>query len=161
MKTLAVFISIVILSMSGGYAPDFGSNICQAEIPMDYEMQCYVNNIARYYDVSPGLIYAIIESESGFDPDARNGSCVGLMQVNENIHQERAENLGVSISEPRGNIAVGVSILAEKIEGYGNIEYALCAYNGGDQYAWRKIEEGATHTPYVDKILRRAIDFEY
>lgn len=93
--------------------------------------------------------------ESRFDPSATNGSCVGLMQINAKVHSERAQRLGVTdVRNPYGNVIVGIDIIAEKLEGYGDTAHALMAYNGGDQYCWRKIAEGTTST-YAITVLSK------
>ena len=44
----------------------------------------YIEIICQERGICPELVEAIIERESGWDPEAVNGDCIGLMQVFEN-----------------------------------------------------------------------------
>ena len=64
---------------------------------------------------------AIVEAESSGKADARNGGCIGLMQVYEKYHKDRMKRLGVTdLYDPYSNILVGTDILMELAEGESN-----------------------------------------
>lgn len=66
----------------------------------------------------------VIEVESGFDSEAVNGVCYGLMQLNTKYFPA-----GLS---PEDNIRAGVAWLGELLERYeGDTQAALTAYNAG------------------------------
>lgn len=74
----------------------------------------YTEDIGEQYNICPELIQAIIERESSYDPYAKNGNCLGLMQVSSRWHSDRMEKLGVSdLYDPYSNILVGTDYLAE------------------------------------------------
>ena len=105
---------------------------------------------------------AIIEKESNWDPTAVNGDCVGLMQVDQIIHWRRAQELNcLDLMDPYDNIRVGVSILEDLIEKYGEAAPALMIYNAGysDKFGIRAYENGVISS-YANEILERSEELE-
>ncbi|MGB5871305.1 MAG: transglycosylase SLT domain-containing protein, partial [Albidovulum sp.] len=45
------------------------------------QMQQLIKRYARAYDIPESLIHRVIRRESGYRPEARNGSYYGLMQI--------------------------------------------------------------------------------
>lgn len=85
------------------------------------------------YSICPELLMAMVEAESSGRSNVSNGNCVGLMQINEKIHEERIESLGVDdIRSVDGNIHVGADLVSELFEKYGDIYAVLMAYNEGE-----------------------------
>ena len=80
--------------------------------------------------LSPHLVTAVIQAESGFDPRAvsSKGAC-GLMQ----LMPETARELGVKdVFDPEQNIAGGSRYLSQLLKkNGGSIRLALAAYNAG------------------------------
>lgn len=116
---------------------------------IDYVCESYPN-------VTPSLIRSVIMSESSFNPKAKNGSHVGLMQVSTKWHRERANRLGVEdLFDPYGNVAVGVDYLNELIEQtHGDVAWALMIYNMGYQTAYQLHQQGKVSS-YASTILSR------
>lgn len=90
-----------------------------------------------YPDLDPDYVSAIIWAESRFQPDAVNNrtGATGLMQILPKWHTLRADRLGVSLNEWKGNILVGCDILNEMIQKKGSMHYAVNFYAGGYNYA--------------------------
>lgn len=108
-----------------------------------------IDDIATRSGVDPNIVKAIIQEESGGNPNAvgDNGESIGLMQIQPKHHKKRMEELGiVSLFDPQENIIVGCNILAELYEMYGNYEDALSVYNSGNT------EDGKA---YAERILRK------
>lgn len=90
-----------------------------------------------YPDLDPNYVLAIIYHESRFKPDAINAktNATGLMQILPKWHAARAQKLGVSLTDPTGNILVGCDILNELYQQSNSFQYALNVYAGGYPYA--------------------------
>lgn len=137
----------------------------------------YVEYYAGKYQMDPLLVYAIIRTESGFDPAAHsNADAIGLMQLTETaFHWLRAkiapeEDLTFeSLYDPETNIRFGCYYWACCLERYNeDISTAAAAYFSG----WTTVDnlldnaeyssDGATlHTfpyngmeQYVEKIQK-------
>lgn len=119
----------------------------------------YLEYVCEQKDICPELVQAIIETESNWEPEARNGDCVGLMQISEKWHQDRMERLGVTdLTDPYDNILVGVDYLQELFRRYEDPAMVLMIYNG-DSRAWRFWETGEM-SEYAARILDRAAELE-
>lgn len=118
----------------------------------------YIEEVAADYCICPELIEALIEAESSGKANAKNGSCKGLMQVNDKCHIQRMKDLGVTdIYDPYGNILVGIDYLAELFEEYEDVGVVLQKYNG-DGIA--KLMNKGELSKYADNILKRSQELE-
>ena len=98
----------------------------------------YVTRYAEKYDVPENLIYAVIETESGFRADAVSPvGAVGLMQLMPVTFEwlteyQLRENLPArKISDPETNVRYGVFYLRWLYDRYGHWSEACAAYNAG------------------------------
>ena len=123
------------------------------QVPDDIKVIC-----AKYgaeYGIEPELLEAIAWRESRFTPNviSENGTCKGLMQINETVHKDRMQKLGVTdIYDIDGNIHVASDYLAELIAENDNIDYVLARYHGESRP--EKILNGAKPSNYVRQIQR-------
>lgn len=125
-------------------------------------VMAYLEDVCEAYQVSPELVQAIIERESNWDPGARNGRCVGLMQIDPSWHVSRMRRLGVTdIEDPRQNILVGVDYLHELFEKYEEMYAVLMFYNGGysSKYGIRAYMDGR-YSEYAEEVASRAMELE-
>ena len=84
--------------------------------------------IAEANDIPPALFVALIEAESGFDPDAVSVTgAIGLTQ----LMPATAEELGVDPEDPVQNMTGGARYLAAQYKRFGAWDLALAAYNAG------------------------------
>ena len=114
------------------------------DIPSEVEETC--EKYGDEYNICPEILEAICWRESRCTAKAKNGSCKGVMQVNENVHQERMKKLGVKdIYDLDGNIHTATDLLSDLYKDKKSISKALDAYNGNKG-----------NTAYVSDILRTA-----
>ena len=86
----------------------------------------YIKEAAKRYRISPYLIQAVCAIESRYDPEAKSGSCFGLMQLD----KDTARKYGVDSHNPRENIMGGAAVLARLMrECNGDIRRVLRVYN--------------------------------
>ncbi len=117
------------------------------------------NEIGEEYGISPELIMAIAETESSGNPNAKNGSCEGLMQVAGRWHKDRMKRLDVEdIYDERGNILIATDYLLELFEEYEDVTRILDEYNGNSAAAGN--EERGIVSEYAETVLSRAAELE-
>ncbi|MGC8738723.1 MAG: lytic transglycosylase domain-containing protein [Candidatus Hydrogenedens sp.] len=95
-------------------------------------IQKIVKECSQYYQVDEKLIWAVMEVESAFNPNAvSNAGACGLMQ----LMPATAVEMGVTdIFDPAQNIAGGVQYLNRMLDLFnGNIDFALAGYNAGPE----------------------------
>lgn len=116
-------------------------------VPLESEIVKYIVKKSQEKELDPSLIFAVIEVESSFNKDAKNGPCIGLMQVNcENYDNP---NLAMaSLISPSLNIDAGIEILSTFLKKYPT-EKALTCYNMGEHGA-----KGKSTSGYAKKVLK-------
>ena len=102
------------------------------------------------YEVSPQLVLAVIEIESGYNPYIVSPvGAMGLMQLMPRTGAEVAERTGeiwhgtATLFDPEANIRLGVAYLRELIDRYDSIRAALAAYNWGPGRIDRRLRRGS------------------
>ena len=129
------------------------------DVPLEHDLQIFIADLCEEVNIDPELVLAMIEQESQWDAAAvgDNGRSFGLMQVQERWHKDRMNKLGCDdLLNPYENVVVGIDILSEKLEKYGDVEKALCAYNAGDAGAERLyFSKGIYSSEYSRKVVER------
>ena len=123
---------------------DWEPFVFHEEIPLSESLQCILWDDCQQYGVPYAVALGLIETESNFRPEADNGTCYGLMQLNRNYFPN---NL------PAGEqIGEGVRFLGELLEKYdGDTAAALTAFNAGHDTGARG---------YANLVLERAAAWE-
>ena len=128
-------------------------------VPLSDELQIYTQEICKEYKVPFDLVIGVMFVESTFDPNAKNGDCYGLMQVNA-INAEELKSIGVyDLTDAKQNIKGGVYLLSKALRKY-DISEALIVYNWGESGAKEKLNNGTTSTDYTRTVLKYAAGLE-
>lgn len=147
----------------------FRKPLCQKVEQDDMELEqsfenFIINEVLRvctdvYPDLDPNYVLASIYHESRFKPDVINArtNATGLMQILPKWHAVRAQKLGVSLTDPAGNILVGCDILNELYQQSNSFQYALNVYAGGYPYANAYKNTKSPFERELDEILASGV----
>ena len=123
------------------------------DIPLSHELQDIADKACEDYKVPQDVLYAVMKVESGYQVDAQNGSCYGLMQIHTINMEYLSSNIGTTdLTDPEQNIQAGAFILGVYIEKY-SLTDSIMAYNlgeGGEKRLWK---QGIHETGYTRKVL--------
>lgn len=104
--------------------------------PIGYDS--YVEKYSAEYGIDKYLVYAVIKTESSYDPKAvSNVGARGLMQIMEETFDWIKFRMGDEETEysdmfdPEKNIRYGCFLLGFLYEEFGNIDAAMSAYHAG------------------------------
>jgi soluble lytic murein transglycosylase-like protein len=104
---------------------------------------------SRARGVSPSLVLAVIQIESGYYNFAVSPvGALGLMQIMPPTGEMLARELGVpwrgpqTLFDPIVNVRFGIAYLAWLHREYGNLSTALAAYNWGPGHVSRQLAQG-------------------
>lgn len=116
---------------------------------------------SRRYQVDPLLVKAMIEVESGFNPNAvSHVGAQGLMQ----LMPSTAKYLGVEDTfNPEHNINGGVKYLKKLLDRFnGDIRLALAAYNAGSRKVrkYRGVPPFSETKNYIEKVFKLHTDYK-
>ena len=127
-------------------------------VDLDADLQRYIIETCKEYQINPSIVIAMCFYESSFNADAigDNGEGMGLMGINPRWCWPEMEKLNCpDMRDPYQNVTVGIDILAQKMVKYdGNPEMALMSYNAGDAGAHRLwFDKGIYSTTYSSNIM--------
>jgi len=96
------------------------------------ELEAMIAAAATRHGIRPELLRALVQHESGFDPNAvgDGGRARGLCQ----LHPEACSDVGANwlhMFNPAANLDAGASYLAVMLDEFESERTGLAAYNGG------------------------------
>src|SRR5258708_17079866 len=119
------------------------------------EREAMIAAAATRHGVRPELLRALVQHESGFDPNAigDGGRAIGLCQM----HPEACSDVGANwahMRNPGAALDAGAAYLAIMLDEFETERTALAAFNGGPgamrPWAWGRVYQQAgryAHTP--------------
>ena len=135
-------------------------NLYDPDIPEDIQDAAW--KYGEQYNICPEFLIAVAKRESEFDPEAVNGSCVGLMQVSLKWHTDRMERCQVTEEEMwtvDGSMHVAADYLAELFDEYEDAALVLMIYNGASR-AELFAQGGCSISSYASDILAYSRELE-
>lgn len=155
-KTVTVAKTVEVPTYEASSYPELDREITYFDVPLSHSLQDYLYEICADEDVPISLVLAMIEHESGFNPEVVSDTDdYGLMQINKINHSQLEEQYHCSdMLNPYQNVFCGVKIISGYITEYKtNYAKALMAYNMGDYGAKKAWENGIKSTSYSESIL--------
>ena len=147
----------IVIFMALSFKNGLNTDLIPYETQIDYIHEMVYEIIEEGgYDVHPALILAIVETESTYKWQARNGEHYGLMQINPKWQGERMERLGIEdlSANPYDNLRVGIDFVQYLLDNYDNEYTALNVYNTGGTC-------GGYATSYSMKVMDRKVEIEH
>ncbi len=137
---LLLFFSVLIIV--GTIAGIYAWKKCEREMELAAYPLMYSELVERYaeeYGLDKYLLYAVIKTESSFDPEAvSNVGARGLMQIMEETFDWIQFRLGEEdvtvyddMFDPETNIRYGGYLLSYLMNEFGNLDCAAAAYHSG------------------------------
>lgn len=124
------------------------------DIPLSHELQDAAEKACQEYSVPPNVLYAVMEVESGYQVDAQNGKCLGLMQIHTINLPYLTKEVGITdLYDPVQNITAGAYLLGGYLQKY-SLTDSLMAYNLGEGGAKKQWSQGIHETDYTNKVLK-------
>lgn len=125
------------------------------DIPLSAELQEFTYKKCVQYDVDYIMALAIMQEESGYQPDVIKDGNYGLMQINESNHQYLRDTLGTKdFLDPKQNIEAGVFWLSGIYKNNSDPEKILMVYNMGGSIAQDLWDMGRESTGYSRGVMR-------
>jgi len=140
--------------------------IPEYDIPLDKDIQKYLYDKCKEYNVPYDLALGVIKVESNFNPSLihknSNGSRdYGLFQINTINHQWLSEELGITdFLNPYQNIDAGVYMLSQLLKKYDDEHIVLMSYNMGEQAAKNLVNRGIYSSRYSRRVVEIKEEFK-
>lgn len=132
-RILTAFLGILILF--GILAAGYHFSVRLLLYPMKYDD--LVERYAQEYGLEESLVYAVINSESSFDPNAvSKAGAIGLMQLTPETFQWLQSKTGEKLEdgqlyEPEVAVKYGCLLLSLNLKEFSNVPAAIAAYHAG------------------------------
>ena len=150
-KFFLTAVGIAALVVTAMFLRSAITTIDEGVYPLKYTQ--FVEEQCETYGVDKALVYAVIRTESGFDPEAVSSiGARGLMQITKSTFEWAQMKLGKDFAEdtyddmfdPETNIKYGTFLLSAFIKEFGSVDNALCAYHAG----WGKAKSWLSDPKY-------------
>ena len=132
-KTALLIILSVLLIFTAFFAA--GKGIMKIVYPQKYSE--YVEKYSASFSIDKNLLYAVIKTESSFNPEAVSSAvAVGLTQITPETFEWLKTQLGeedkdITLTDPETSVKYGAFFLSYLLDEFGNTDTALAAYHAG------------------------------
>lgn len=135
--TVLIILALILIFAGNTLYKILNEKYLLKNYPIKY--QEYVEKYSLENNVDKFLIYAIIKTESNFDPEAvSNAGARGLMQIMDETFQWIRFRLGDDentdydiMFDPKQNIRYGCYLIGYLINYFDDTDCAVCAYHAG------------------------------
>ncbi|MDR0821859.1 MAG: lytic transglycosylase domain-containing protein [Oscillospiraceae bacterium] len=158
-KAFVVFALLIVVAVVGAGALKLHEEWRLRSYPMYYKE--FVAKYSRQYSLDEYFVYAVIRTESGFDPTAVSSvGARGLMQIMSDTFDwvkfrldDDETDFGLMF-DPETNIKYGCYLLSYNLDKFGSEEAAAAAYHAGvgSVSAWLEDERYSKDGSSLDKI---------
>lgn len=154
---VAVVIAALVIALIGGYY--IYKKYSAAAYPLEYRE--YVEKYAAENHIDKYLVYAVIKTESGFNPSAlSDAGARGLMQIMEDTFEwvkfkfDDEDTVYYDMYDAEANIKYGCRLLGLLYEEFGNVECVAAAYHAGrgNVNNWLADKNYSKDGKHLDKI---------
>lgn len=134
-KFKAILIFIIIASILFGAFCVTGKSVIKMLYPLKYTQ--LVEKYSAEFGIEKELLYAVIKTESSFNPNAvSNADAVGLTQITPETFEWLKTKLGeedseLSLFDPETSIKYGSFFLSYLLNEFENTDTAVAAYHAG------------------------------
>ncbi|WP_178306572.1 lytic transglycosylase domain-containing protein [Vibrio algicola] len=139
-------------STSSSWHSQYVQSINAPDLPPYYSI---VERYAGHYGVPRALIFAMIETESNFNPHANSSAgAKGLMQLMD-FH---SKHWHINPYNPDDNIKIGTYLIAKLLRKYHHsLPLALAAYNAGDGavHKYHGVPPYQETQNYITRIIKK------
>ena len=160
---VGLLLGIAILITPIQASANANSNIDMSESDgIPWQIRQYAEVCGSEYNICPELLESIAYFESSYQADAKNGTCVGLMQVNISAHKDRITEYGWTTDDmwdPYRNMMIAADYLHELFEEYEDVGIVLYVYNGNST-GLKQYKKTGKLNKYATKILDRSAELE-
>lgn len=159
-----ILLAVFTVAFLIGYKTFNDNNPDTGVLLFEDQFNVWLSDICDEYGVQPEIVIAIIEHESGGNPDAVNSTsgAMGLMQIMPGTWEAQVSAIDVVGVElypfnPVDNVYVGIRLLSALMDGR-SIEYALDCYALGEGGAAKRASQMEVYEPtgWTAWILERA-----
>lgn len=122
----------------------------------------YSEIVGHEFNICPELLQSIAYHESRFNPEAKNGDCVGLMQVKASAHADKLKENGWTaddLNNPYVNMYIAADYLADLFEQYEDVGEVILRYNGA-KTALKTYKESGKLSTYANNVLTMSEELE-
>ena len=145
-KRSVIAVLLIVAAVLLGYITDTALDRYErASYPTEYSV--YVEKYSEMYGVPKDIVYAVIKTESNFNPNAKSDKgAMGLMQLVPSTYEWICGKTGIpydknKITDPETNIQCGVYYLSYCYEQFIIWETVYAAYNAGHGQVRKWLED--------------------